>query len=78
MDITAKIATLGMSRAEICKKAGISPAYLSLIEKGDRKVGVGKVRDLADALGVTVRDLRPDLADVFTQGEVSPQPSDAA
>lgn len=65
MDITQHIKETGLSRAEVCRSAGISRAYLSLIEKGHRKIGPEKVTDLANALGVSIRDLRPDLADVF-------------
>lgn len=65
MDITSHISTNGLSRKAICEKAGISRAYLSLIENGERNIGPNKVKDLADALGVTVRDLRPDLAGTF-------------
>ncbi|WP_343502113.1 MULTISPECIES: helix-turn-helix domain-containing protein [Roseobacteraceae] len=65
MNITEHISTRGLSRADVCAKAGISRAYLSLIERGLRSIGPAKVHDLADALGVSVKDLRPDLAKVF-------------
>ncbi|MFG6566700.1 helix-turn-helix domain-containing protein [Sulfitobacter sp. 1A13679] len=65
MDITEHINSNGLSRADVCKAAGISRAHLSLIEAGQRKIGVSKVRALAEALGVSVGDLRPDLTDVF-------------
>ena len=65
MNITEHINDKGLSRAQICEQAGISRAYLSLIEKNLRTVGPGKVAALAGALGVSVSDLRPDLADVF-------------
>ncbi len=73
MDITEHINSRGLSRADVCARAGISRAYLSLIEKGLRSIGPAKVHDLADALGVSVQDLRPDLAKVF-----SGSPSSAA
>lgn len=65
MDITSHINAKGLSRKDICEKAGISRAYLSLIEKGERSIGPNKVKDLADALDVSVGDLRPDLAGTF-------------
>lgn len=65
MDVTEHIKAHGLSRESICQKAGISRTLLSLIEKGDRQIGPRKVKPLADALGVSVRDLRPDLADTF-------------
>ena len=66
MDITKHISLHGLSRASICERSGISRTHLCLIEKGERKIGPAKMRDLAEALGVTVHDLRPDLADAFT------------
>jgi len=65
MNITEHIKLNELSREKICVVAGISRAYLSLIEGGKRKVGPAKVGRLAKALGVTVRHLRPDLADLF-------------
>ncbi|MBB95621.1 MAG: transcriptional regulator [Rhodobacteraceae bacterium] len=67
MDISEHINSNGLSRAEVCAKARISRAYLSLIESGQRQIGPNSVKALADALGVSIRDLRPDLADVFAQ-----------
>ena len=65
MNITEHIEANGLSRAQICKTAGISKGFLSLIESGERRIGVKKVQDLADALGVSAGDLRPDLAFLF-------------
>jgi transcriptional regulator with XRE-family HTH domain len=69
MNITEHINARSLSRAEICASAGISRAYLSLIEKGERRAGPDTVGRLADALGVSVCDLRPDLAGIFGQGQ---------
>ena len=65
MNITHHIEANGLSRADICKAAGITKGFLSLIESGDRRVGVGKLSALAAALGVAPGDLRPDLAGIF-------------
>lgn len=67
MDITEHINGNGLSRSKICEDAGISRAYLSLIEQNLRRVGPAKVKDLADALGVSITDLRPDLAELFSE-----------
>lgn len=74
MDITEHINRSRLSRSVICETAGISRAYLSLIEKNIRRIGVTKVKGLADALGVSVGDLRPDLAGLFFEG--APQPGE--
>ena len=66
MDITGHIEKNGLSRAKICADAGISQPYLSMIERGKRKVGSEKVVSLAKALGVSTKDLRPDLAAAFS------------
>ena len=65
MNLTDHISTQKLSRADVCEKAGISRAYLSLIERGQRRIGPEKVCALAAALGVSVADLRPDLAGLF-------------
>lgn len=72
MDITSHIEARGLSRAEVCREAGISASYLSMIEAGARQVGPNRVAALARALGVSVGDLRPDLAGLFS-GEQAAQ-----
>lgn len=66
MNITEHIAKLSINRADICRKAGISGSYLSMIERGDRRIGAAKVAGLASALQVEIGDLRPDLAALFS------------
>ncbi|CAN0589202.1 unnamed protein product, partial [Ectocarpus sp. 12 AP-2014] len=41
------------------------------IESGQRRVGPNSVKALALALGVSIWDLRPDLADVFAPTNAS-------
>jgi transcriptional regulator with XRE-family HTH domain len=74
MDMTNLILRSGKPRAKICAEAGISPAFLSLLESGQRKVGVKNVTSLASALGVSPADLRPDLAQHF--GTISEERAD--
>lgn len=62
MNISKSIRLSGKTRGEICEEAGISRPYLSLIESGERKIGLAKVARLAAALGIEPKDLRPDLA----------------
>jgi transcriptional regulator with XRE-family HTH domain len=42
----------GLSQEDLAKKVGLSPSYISLIEKGDRDPAVSTVEKLATALGV--------------------------
>ena len=69
MDITPLVKASGKTRAEICKEAGISQAYLSLMEHKHRKVGLRFVRPLANALGVSPVALRPDLVEALLSVE---------
>lgn len=76
MEITDHIAASGRSRAEICREIGISPGMLSLIESGQRRIGIARAAAFAAAIGVQVRDVRPDLASAF--GDSIPQPAASA
>jgi len=71
MTIRDIVIASGKTREQICEQAGISRTYLSLIENGRRQIGVSKARGLADALGVTPMDLRPDLAAIFETQEAA-------
>lgn len=76
MSISDHIVASGLSRAEICKRAQLSPAMLSMIETGNRKPSPRSARALAETLGVAPEDIRPDLAALFSKP--SPAPGDAA
>lgn len=56
----------GKTREQICQEAGISRAFLSLLEAGERSVGPGKVVALANALGVKPQELRPDMVAIWS------------
>ncbi|MBD9528405.1 helix-turn-helix transcriptional regulator [Paracoccus sp. PAR01] len=66
MNITEHIVNNGLSRSQICAKAKISRTMLSLIESGKRQIGPDRAQDFADALGVPVESVRPDLAKLFS------------
>lgn len=66
MNITEIINKSGMSREEICQKSGVSRSMLSFMENGKRQIGPDRAAILADVLGVSVSDLRPDLAAIFS------------
>ena len=49
----------GISQAELCRRSGLSRAYVSMMLSGD--VGIPKFDracQIVDALGVTLQDLR--------------------
>jgi len=62
MNIKSLIEKSDLTRIQICEQVGMSPSYLSLIESGKRKVGQAHAQALAECLGVTVMQLRPDWA----------------
>jgi ribosome-binding protein aMBF1 (putative translation factor) len=47
----------GLSARDLAEKAGISPSYLSQIEKGDRAGRFDTLKKIADALKIGVDDL---------------------
>lgn len=65
MNITEAIRLSGKTRKQICEESGISISLLSLAEKGKRNIGIYNIRAVADALGVTPSDIRPDFAALF-------------
>ncbi|WP_104492008.1 helix-turn-helix domain-containing protein [Paracoccus denitrificans] len=65
MDLTEHIKAHGLSRAQICEAAGISRGMLSLIERGKRRIGTERALAFANALGLSIDAVRPDLADLF-------------
>jgi transcriptional regulator with XRE-family HTH domain len=65
--VTELIKSSGKTRTAICAEAGISASHLSMIESGERRVGLAKLRGLATALGVPPGALRPDLAGIFKE-----------
>lgn len=52
-------AGLGMTQAELAKKARCAEAYISRLETGRAAPGVDLVSRLAEALGTTIADLLP-------------------
>lgn len=65
MEIKQLVEASQKTRREIIAHCGFSQGYLSLLERGERQVGVKHLAKLADALGVDPGVLRPDLAKIF-------------
>jgi transcriptional regulator with XRE-family HTH domain len=57
------------SLADIARPAGISPAYLSEVERGQKDVSTERLLAVATALGVTVGELYLELARELGAGE---------
>lgn len=47
----------GVTQAEIARKVGISPSYLNLIEWNKRRIAGSLLRNIAEALGLTLDEL---------------------
>jgi DNA-binding transcriptional regulator YdaS (Cro superfamily) len=43
------------------KLMGISVPYLSMIENGQRKIGVSKIARISKVTGISRQELRPDI-----------------
>ena len=51
---------LGLTQTEVAKKAGISQACLSNVERGNREVTVSTLCRISEAMGVPAAELLPD------------------
>lgn len=47
----------GLTQQEVAERAGITPAFLSYLEAGNRKGSLDTYHRVAEALGVGLRDL---------------------
>jgi transcriptional regulator with XRE-family HTH domain len=56
-NIRAERSRKRLTQAELAAAAGLSPTYLHRIERGRAQPTVGRVQDLADALGVPISAL---------------------
>ena len=52
---------LGYSQEELSFKAGLHRTYISSVERGERNISIVNIQKLADALGLKMKDLMPDL-----------------
>lgn len=60
-DLGARIRALreaqGWSQEALAHRVGIDRTYVGSVERGERNVGVDNIWRIADALGVTAKDL---------------------
>lgn len=75
MKIRELIKKSGRTRAEIIAQVGFSQGYLSLLESGERSVGQRYIVPLAEALGVSPSDLRPDWGALVSPSVNDPEGS---
>ncbi len=52
---------LGYSQEELSFKTGLHRTYISSVERGKRNVSLTNIKKLADALGLKMKDLMPEL-----------------
>src|SRR5690349_2606742 len=60
LKISSRRQALGVSQAELARRAGISASYLNLIERNKRHVGGSLLIRLAEELGVELSELSGD------------------
>ena len=78
MSLKDIITNSGLTRKDICDAVGVSSSYLANVESGSRKVGVTKVEQFAQVLGVSPSDIRPDLAALFVKDDTPENTKGAA
>lgn len=67
----------GLSQRELGVELGRSESWISQVERDVQPVErIGILTKLAEALGVTTRDLRPEVADSQPEQEAPPPPND--
>ena len=52
---------LGYSQEELSFKAGLHRTYISSVERGKRNISITNIKKIADALGLKMKDLMPEL-----------------
>ena len=52
---------LGYSQEELSFKAGLHRTYISSVERGKRNISLTNIKKIADALGLKMKDLMPEL-----------------
>ena len=55
---------LNLTQAELSKKANISGYYVGEIERGEASPSLSTLNDIANALGVTIRDMFPSKPEI--------------
>ena len=55
---------LNLTQAELSQKANISGYYVGEIERGEASPSLSTLNDIANALGVTIRDMFPSKPEI--------------
>lgn len=55
----------GITQMQVAKAVGLSHVTISQFESGQRKLSPTVIGRIADATGISARELRPDLAAIF-------------
>lgn len=63
----------GLTQKDLAKKAGMSPSYVSLIEKGKRDVSIATLETLAEAMDIPIEILLFMGADQSKLSRLSPE-----
>ena len=49
----------GISQEKLAERAGLHRTYVSSVERGERNISLVNIEKLAEALGVSLKDLMP-------------------
>jgi transcriptional regulator with XRE-family HTH domain len=76
--LRARRRELGETLARTASRAGVSPQYLSEVERGRKEPSSEMIAALAGALGATLGDLAADIADELRRCRATARPAHRA
>lgn len=60
VDLRLERIARGMTQSDLAERAGVSQAYIAMIERGRRKPGLKLIRRLSDVLSIPAVDFLDD------------------
>lgn len=60
IDLRLERIARGMTQSDLAERAGVSQAYIAMIERGKRKPGLKLIRRLSDVLSIPAVDFLED------------------